>query len=132
MIIALAVPLWLAVGSAGLADRTAPASPPALDLAYYLPDALDHDPDVPTPREVLGYEVGEWHVRHDQLVRYFEVLAEHSDRFQLTDYGRTHEGRRLLLAVVTAHATAERIRRASGREALAPAPAWTTPPASIA
>lgn len=74
----------------------------AKTLADYLPDDVTYDPSVPKPADVLGYEVGEWHVRHDQLVRYMEVLAEHSDRFQIEYTGRTHEQRPLLLLTVTA------------------------------
>jgi len=38
------------------------------DLSYFLYVSMSYDPNIPTPKEVLGYEVGEWHVRHDQLV----------------------------------------------------------------
>lgn len=70
-------------------------------LKDYLPDDVTYDPEIPTPKEILGYEVGEWHVRHDQLVRYMEVLAEKSDRFHLEYTGRTHQQRPLLLITVT-------------------------------
>ncbi|RUO63023.1 M14 family zinc carboxypeptidase [Pseudidiomarina insulisalsae] len=70
-------------------------------LQDYLPDDVTYDPSIPTPKEVLGYEVGEWHVRHDQLVRYMEILAEKSDRFELEVTGRTHQARPLLLVTIT-------------------------------
>lgn len=73
----------------------------AVELEDYLPQDVTYNPDIPTPEEVLGYQVGEWHVRHDQLVRYMEVLAEHSDRFELEVAGRTHEQRPLLLVRIT-------------------------------
>lgn len=71
-----------------------------LDLSYYLPDNVQYDPFVPTPASVLHYEVGEWHVRHDQLVRYMEVLSEHSDRVQFEIIGHSHEKRPLILVKV--------------------------------
>ncbi|MFT7464182.1 MAG: hypothetical protein ACI9EF_002531, partial [Pseudohongiellaceae bacterium] len=71
------------------------------DLAYYLPSDVSYNPDIPTPESVLGYQVGEWHVRHDQLVRYLEVLAEASDRLSLKVVGKTWEQRPLLQAVFT-------------------------------
>ncbi|MEE2939803.1 MAG: M14 family zinc carboxypeptidase, partial [Planctomycetota bacterium] len=37
------------------------------------------------------------HVRHDQLVRWYETVAATSPRAALFEYGRTHEGRPLLL-----------------------------------
>ncbi|ANM28434.1 hypothetical protein ABI59_00510 [Acidobacteria bacterium Mor1] len=73
----------------------------ALELGDYLPEGVPYDPAVPVPASVLGDEVGTWHVRHDQLVRYMEVLAEASPRVVLQETGRTHEGRRLLLMAVS-------------------------------
>ena len=86
----------------------------ATTLDDYLPKDVTYNPDIPTPKEVLGYEVGEWHVRHEQLVRYIEVLAEKSDRFSLEVTGYTHERRPLLLATVTApanHGNLEELRQ---------------------
>ena len=73
--------------------------PPA--LAGYLPARIAYDPAVPTPRTILGHEVGEWHVRHDQLVRYMEILASASPRVRLEVQGATHEGRPLILVTIT-------------------------------
>lgn len=61
------------------------------------PASLVDDPEltyaesVPTPEDVLGFGVGEWHVRPDQIVAYAERLAEASDRVELRIQGRTHE-----------------------------------------
>ena len=73
----------------------------AVELSYYLLRDLEYDGEVPTPSSVLGYELGDWHVRHDQLVRYFEVLAESSDRVQLELIGTTYEQRPLLVATIS-------------------------------
>ncbi len=70
-------------------------------LADYLPDDVTYDPAVPTPQAVLGFEVGAWHVRHDQLVRYCEALAEASPRVALETYAHSHERRPLLLLTIT-------------------------------
>ncbi|MEM1180272.1 MAG: M14 metallopeptidase family protein [Acidobacteriota bacterium] len=85
------------------------AEPPS----YYLPD-VERDAAIPEPDAVLGWGVGEWHVRHDQLVRYFEVLAEASPRVHLEEIGRTHEQRPLLHATITSernHARLDEIRQ---------------------
>ena len=37
----------------------------AKPLSYYFEQDVKFDPSIPTPEQVLGYEVGEWHVRHD-------------------------------------------------------------------
>ncbi|WP_241971848.1 M14 family zinc carboxypeptidase [Aliidiomarina taiwanensis] len=78
-------------------------------LDYYLPKNVSYDPSVPTPAEVLGHEVGQWHVRHDMLVRYMEVLAEHSDRFTIEEIGRTHEQRPLVIVKVSAAKNKDRL-----------------------
>ncbi|GGW90949.1 M14 metallopeptidase family protein [Alteromonas halophila] len=68
----------------------------------YLPDNVSYDPAIPTPESVLGANVGEWHVRHDQLVSYMYTLADASDRITIEETGRTHENRPLLLLTITA------------------------------
>ncbi|MBC6991627.1 M14 family metallopeptidase [Hymenobacter sp. BT491] len=71
------------------------------NLAYYLPQTVTYNPAIPTPASVLGYEVGEWHVSHDQLVTYMRAVDAASDRVTLTEYARTHEHRPLLLLTIT-------------------------------
>lgn len=80
-----------------------------VDLNYYMPDDVEFDPNVPTPESVLHHEVGEWHVRHDQLVRYMEVLSEHSDRLQFEIIGHSHERRPLVLVTVTSAENKDRV-----------------------
>jgi len=86
--------------------------PPA-NLQYYLP-AIQYDPAIPTPAQHLGYEVGQWHVSHDQLVGYMRELARVSNRITLREYGRSHEHRPMLCLTVTApenHARLDDIRQ---------------------
>src|SRR6056300_1041550 len=68
----------------------------------YLPDNVSYDPAISKPEEVLGYPVGKWHVRHDQIVTYMKTLAAQSDRITIKTTGRTHEDRELLLLTITA------------------------------
>ncbi|TMU57229.1 M14 family metallopeptidase [Flagellimonas algicola] len=82
-------------------------------LDYYLPDNLNYDPSIPKPADVIGHEVGEWHVTHDKLVFYMQQLAAASDRITLEDRGKTFEGRPILLLTVTSpknHQNIESIR----------------------
>ncbi|HND86991.1 MAG TPA: M14 family zinc carboxypeptidase, partial [Saprospiraceae bacterium] len=79
---------------------------PTLD--YYLP-ALTYNPAIPTPAQYLGYEVGEWHVSHDQLVAYMRELDRLSDRIALKEYGRSHENRPLLCLFITSPANHSRL-----------------------
>lgn len=85
-----------------------------VSLDYYLPDGVTYNEKIPTPKEVLGMEVGEWHVRHDQLVEYMYAIAEASDRVTIQEYGRTYENRKLLSLVFTSpknHRNLEKIRQ---------------------
>ncbi len=70
------------------------------ELSYYLSES-SYDSAVPSPEEFLGYQVGEWHVSHDQLKYYMEKLAETSDRVRIETYGYSHEQRPLQLLTIT-------------------------------
>ena len=86
----------------------------SLSLTYYLPD-IEYDPAVPTPESVLGYQVGEWHASHDQLLYYYRTLAAAApDRIKLEEHGRTYENRPLIHLIITSkenHARLEDIRQ---------------------
>jgi hypothetical protein len=69
-------------------------------LTYYLPD-IRYDKNIPSPEEFLGWQIGEWHVSHDNLVAYMRSLATKSTRIKLEEYGRSYEQRPLLLLTIT-------------------------------
>lgn len=71
-----------------------------IDLNYYIPDET-YNPEIPTPKDIIGHEVGEWHITHDKLVMYMRALAESSDRVSLEERGTTFEGRPLILLTIT-------------------------------
>jgi hypothetical protein len=75
--------------------------PAQQDMHYYFTEDMVFNPDIPTPAEIIGFEVGEKHVRHDQLVKYLYLLAERSDRINIERYGWTYEHRPLLLLTVS-------------------------------
>lgn len=93
----------------------APAA--AEELSYYLPDAGSssaYDPAVPPPSAVLGYEVGEWHVRPDQLNAYMQAVAASSPRAIISVQGHSHEQRPQPLLTITSprnHARLDEIRQ---------------------
>ena len=72
-----------------------------LDLNYYLPQDISYNKDIPKPIDVIGHEVGEWHVSHDKLMFYMRALAEASDRITIENRGKTFEDRPLLLLTIT-------------------------------
>lgn len=67
----------------------------------YLPADTQYKIEITTPTQALGASVGEWHVRHDQIANYMQVLASQSDRVSLVETGRTHENRPLYLLAFT-------------------------------
>jgi len=73
------------------------------DLDYYFSELEFEIPesDIPTPKEIIGHEVGEWHVTHDKLVQYMYALAKASDRVTIENRGETFEGRPILLLTIT-------------------------------
>ena len=71
------------------------------DLSYYLPNDVTYNPNIPTPKSIIGHDVGEWHITHDKLVQYMRELAEASDRVSIEDRGKTFEGRPLVLLTIT-------------------------------
>jgi hypothetical protein len=85
-----------------------------VDLSYYLPEKAVYNAAIPTPKSIIGHEVGEFHVSHDRLINYMYALDRASDRISLEVTGYTHEARPLLLLTVTSpknHANLESIRK---------------------
>ena len=70
-------------------------------LDYYLDSDHPYNKNIPQPKELLGFEVGTWHVSHDKLVNYMYRLAESSDRIHIENRGRTYEDRPILLLTIT-------------------------------
>ncbi|GAB5475264.1 MAG: M14 family metallopeptidase [Maribacter sp.] len=86
----------------------------SLDLNYYLPQGVTYDQTIPTPKEIIGHEVGEWHVTHDKLMFYMQTLAAASDRISIENRGATFEGRPILLLTITTpenHQNIDQIRK---------------------
>lgn len=55
---------------------------------------------IQSPSEFLGYKLGERFTPHYRVVDYYKYLATASKNIKLEEYGKTNEGRPLLLAVV--------------------------------
>ncbi len=67
------------------------------------------DDRVPTPRSVLGYDVGERFTPHHMVLRYFERVARTSGRVVLDTLGHTFEGREYIAAIVTSERNRARL-----------------------
>ncbi len=59
---------------------------------YFFP-AGTFDASVPEPRQFLGYDIGDWHTRHDRIVSYMQELDRASDKAQFQIIGYTTEVR---------------------------------------
>jgi hypothetical protein len=69
----------------------------------------DYDPKVPTPRSILGYEVGEKFTHYYQAEQYYRAVAEASRRVKLVKYGESYEGRSLYLLIISSPENMKRL-----------------------
>ncbi len=84
-----------------------------VDLDYYLPKDVTYNSTIPTPKSIIGHEVGDWHITHDKLVQYMYAVAKASNRVTIEDRGTTFEGRPLVLLTITSpsnHTNIDNIR----------------------
>ena len=81
----------------------------------YFPGEPAWNPDIPSPASFFGFEVGDRHLYHHELVRYLHALAESSERVAVWQFAESHGGRpQILLAISSPENIA---RRSEIREA---------------
>ncbi len=83
----------------------------AQDLAYdadFFPGA-QHDASITTPDALLGQRHGSRLAHHSEVLGAFRLWAEQSDRMKIETFGKTHEGRELVYAVITSPANHGRL-----------------------
>ena len=68
---------------------------------YFTKRYQPFDANIPSPKDFLEYEIGSQHTRHDQIVSYLEQIASLSDQAKIMYYGKTHEGRKLPLLIIS-------------------------------
>lgn len=76
--------------------------------SYYLPD-IEYDESIVSPQEYLSYQIGEWHITHDQLYHYMKAVCESSPNCQFAEYARTHENRPLINLIISSKENLENI-----------------------
>ncbi|MCH7410139.1 zinc carboxypeptidase [Belliella sp. DSM 111904] len=74
---------------------------PQTDISYFLPENTQYSTSIPTPKDVLGFELGDWHVSHDQVIQYMKALAQASDRVIIQEIGRTYEKRPQINVIIS-------------------------------
>ncbi|MEM8735178.1 MAG: hypothetical protein AAGG44_13190, partial [Planctomycetota bacterium] len=57
--------------------------------------------DVLSPSEYYGFAIGSRHLRHDQIVAYWNYLATASDRVELIEYAKSHGQRPLRVLAIS-------------------------------
>ncbi len=67
------------------------------------------DPTIPRQADLLGFEPGARPLRHAELMRYLEALADASPRAKLIPYAESHESRKLVYLAVSDASTIARL-----------------------
>lgn len=81
-----------------------------LPIAYPAHEgSATYSEDIPTPEEIFGHRVGTRHTRPDQIIDFYEALAEASERVVVEEHARTYEGRPLIHAIVTSPENHQRL-----------------------
>jgi hypothetical protein len=73
----------------------------AMPVQSYLPKQANFNVEIPLPNKTLGFEIGERHLRHDQLRQYFNTLSQSSNRIKITTMGKTAQLREQFLVTVS-------------------------------
>jgi len=61
-----------------------------------------YNPDIPTPKSVIGYEMGDYLTEHSDMTAYMRRLEAASDRVKVFSIGRSNERREMLLVAISA------------------------------
>lgn len=69
------------------------------------------DPAVPTPRAVLGYDIGDRFTPHHMLSRYIDRVAQASRRMRVDTVALTFEGREVYVLALTSEANIARLEQ---------------------
>jgi hypothetical protein len=65
----------------------------------------------PSPEEFLGYPLGSHFTPHQKVVDYFKKVAAVNKNIKVQSYGKTYEGRELLLAVISDPANMDKLEQ---------------------
>lgn len=73
----------------------------AAPLSYYFDDLSQYQPTITSPESYLGQQLGQRHLRHDQLKSYLQHLAKQSKRIITTEIGKTYQQRDQFLLTIS-------------------------------
>ena len=72
-----------------------------VSLDYYLPQNSNYNKNIPTPKSIFHFELGEMHTDHTQVALYMNEVAKASDRMTIETTGYTYENRPLQLLTIS-------------------------------
>lgn len=84
-------------------------SVPAFAQHTFSNPGATYDPKVPTPRSLLGYEIGEQFTSHQRMLRYVERIAAASRRVKVDTVAHSFEGREMLVIAIGSEANIARV-----------------------
>ncbi len=64
-------------------------------------DGTEFDPGIPSPKSVLGYEIGDRFTSYHGMQQYIDRVVQSSDRVRRFVYGESYEHRPLQILVVS-------------------------------
>ena len=70
-------------------------------LEYYLPTTSTYNKNIPTPKSIFHFELGEMHTDHTQVALYMNEVAKASDRISIETTGYTYENKPLQLLTIS-------------------------------
>lgn len=80
------------------------------DLLYFMPKGdYTYNPSVPTPEQVIGFQLGQQHVDWGNVVSYMNELARTSPRVSVKEMGRTYQHRPFLEVIFTSEKNQKQI-----------------------
>lgn len=94
-----------------VAVLAAPVQRSQAQNSYFFPNAKALDNKIPTPEQFLGYPIGSYFTRIDQVNAYFRELARVSDRVHVQVIGKTYEQREQIIVTITAPSNYSRLEQ---------------------
>ena len=70
-------------------------------LEYYLPENDTYNKNIPTPKSIFHFELGEMHTDHTQVAHYMNEVAKASNRIFIETTGYTYENKPLQLLTIS-------------------------------
>ena len=66
---------------------------------------------VKSPDEFLGYSLGSKFTPHDKVLDYFKYLGKAVQNIKIVSYGKTYEGRELLVGIISAKENMDKLEQ---------------------